>query len=88
MAPTFQGTFSSTAATHVSLPHLQINLIPGPADLSEYSQNPEFYLEDFYRTLQDLHNPCCLLPVSSKFYLIRVPLNLFLHTILTPSPLQ
>ncbi|KAK8398928.1 hypothetical protein O3P69_004199 [Scylla paramamosain] len=44
----------------------KINLIPGPADLSEYSQNPEFFLEDFYRTIQDLHNPCCLLPVSSK----------------------
>ncbi|XP_045132780.1 acetylcholine receptor subunit alpha-1-A-like [Portunus trituberculatus] len=50
----------------------KINLIPGPADLSEYSQNPEFYLEDFYRTLQDLHNPCCLLPVSTIKYHLQI----------------
>ncbi|XP_063883891.1 acetylcholine receptor subunit alpha-type acr-16-like [Scylla paramamosain] len=50
----------------------KINLIPGPADLSEYSQNPEFFLEDFYRTIQDLHNPCCLLPVSTIKYHLQI----------------
>ncbi|KAK4321334.1 hypothetical protein Pmani_007854 [Petrolisthes manimaculis] len=37
----------------------QIKLLKGPADLSKYSQNPEFFLEDFYMELTEVHNPCC-----------------------------
>ncbi|XP_071532450.1 neuronal acetylcholine receptor subunit alpha-3-like [Panulirus ornatus] len=47
-------------------------LIKGPADLSEYSQNPEFFLENFYAELHEIHNPCCLNPMSSITYFLQI----------------
>ncbi|XP_037803553.1 acetylcholine receptor subunit alpha-1-A-like [Penaeus monodon] len=44
----------------------KILLIQGPADLSEYTPHPEFYLEDFYSELKLAHDPCCINPFSSK----------------------
>ena len=37
----------------------------GPPDISEYVDNPEFYLEDFRSTLSEVPDPCCPNPFSS-----------------------
>ncbi|XP_069937061.1 neuronal acetylcholine receptor subunit beta-4-like, partial [Cherax quadricarinatus] len=42
----------------------KIRLVQGPADLSKFRQNPEFFLEDFYSELDDVINPCCPTPIS------------------------
>ena len=43
-----------------------MQLILGPADLSEYQEMPAFYLENFWATQQSMFNPCCEYPMSSE----------------------
>ncbi|XP_063600614.1 neuronal acetylcholine receptor subunit alpha-9-II-like [Penaeus indicus] len=50
----------------------KIQLIQGPADLSEYTPHPEFYLEDFYSELKLAHDPCCINPFSTMIYHVQV----------------
>ena len=38
----------------------------GPADISEYVANPEFYLEDFRSVHDYVPDPCCPYPFSSE----------------------
>ncbi|XP_045606644.2 acetylcholine receptor subunit beta-type acr-3-like [Procambarus clarkii] len=50
----------------------KIRLVQGPADLSKFRQNPEFFLEDFYSKLEDIINPCCPIPMSTIRYYLQV----------------
>nr|XP_027220211.1 neuronal acetylcholine receptor subunit beta-3-like [Penaeus vannamei] len=42
----------------------KIELFDGAADLSEFSENPEFLLENFYSVKRNHKDPCCNLPFS------------------------
>ena len=46
--------------------YFKMHLILGPADVSEYSENPLFNLENFYADQEEMFNPCCPYPMSSK----------------------
>ncbi|XP_068217896.1 uncharacterized protein [Palaemon carinicauda] len=50
----------------------QIILLPGPADLSKFVQNPMFFLENFYREYKEVHNPCCKNPMSTIVFYIQL----------------
>ena len=40
-------------------PLFQIHLEMGSADLSDFVENPEWYLENFWAEQSLLHQPCC-----------------------------
>ncbi|XP_064087428.1 uncharacterized protein LOC135202107 [Macrobrachium nipponense] len=50
----------------------EIILLPGPADLSKFTQNPMFFLEDFYNEYMEVRNPCCKYPMSTIVFYIQV----------------
>ncbi|XP_066975356.1 uncharacterized protein [Macrobrachium rosenbergii] len=50
----------------------EIILLPGPADLSKFTQNPMFFLEDFYSEYMEVHNPCCKYPMSTIVFYIQI----------------
>ncbi|XP_066987468.1 neuronal acetylcholine receptor subunit alpha-10-like [Macrobrachium rosenbergii] len=50
----------------------QIQLVPGPADLSKYNSNPAFFLENFFVTSHDVHNPCCEHLISTLTFTIQL----------------
>ncbi|XP_068208684.1 neuronal acetylcholine receptor subunit alpha-7-like [Palaemon carinicauda] len=50
----------------------QIVLVPGPADLSKYQANPQFFLENFEVMKHDVHNPCCKNLMSALTYTIQM----------------
>ncbi|XP_042894185.1 acetylcholine receptor subunit alpha-type unc-38-like [Penaeus japonicus] len=50
----------------------KIQLIQGPADISEYTPHPEFFLEDFFSEIKLSHDPCCINPFSTMIYHVQV----------------
>lgn len=42
----------------------QIALLLGEPDLSDFVENPEFFLENFWAESKELHQPCCPKPFS------------------------
>ncbi|XP_064104291.1 neuronal acetylcholine receptor subunit alpha-9-like [Macrobrachium nipponense] len=50
----------------------QIQLVPGPADLSKYNSNPEFFLENFKVELREVHNPCCKNMIPTLTYTVQL----------------
>ncbi|XP_076028460.1 neuronal acetylcholine receptor subunit alpha-9-like [Oratosquilla oratoria] len=50
----------------------KIKLVQGPAEISEYEQHPEYFLEDYYSEISEQHDPCCELPFSTLTIHVRV----------------
>ncbi|XP_068236062.1 acetylcholine receptor subunit beta-like 2 isoform X2 [Palaemon carinicauda] len=50
----------------------KLRLVRAPADLSQYSPHPEFYLENFYSELSDAYDPCCANPFSTVIYHVQL----------------
>ena len=38
----------------------------GPADISDFVENPEYFMENFYGEQMETFNPCCPYTMSSK----------------------
>ncbi|CAL4069517.1 unnamed protein product, partial [Meganyctiphanes norvegica] len=53
-------------------PNDKIMMVQGPADLSEFHENPEFFLEDFWSILGEAHDPCCIEPFSTMTYFLQL----------------
>ncbi|XP_042894186.1 neuronal acetylcholine receptor subunit alpha-9-like [Penaeus japonicus] len=58
----------------------KIELFNEPSDLSEYSENPEFILENLHNEKSLHSDPCCALPFSSVVYHIQLQRRI-LHSI-------
>ncbi|CAL4066394.1 unnamed protein product, partial [Meganyctiphanes norvegica] len=52
--------------------HTQIQMTAGPADLSRFAENPEYFLEDFFHIKRKVKSPCCPEPFSSITYEIQI----------------
>ncbi|XP_042888420.1 neuronal acetylcholine receptor subunit alpha-9-II-like [Penaeus japonicus] len=50
----------------------KIRLIMGEPDLSDYEENPEFFLENFWAEPKDYHQPCCPKPFSAIKYHLQL----------------
>nr|XP_053640561.1 neuronal acetylcholine receptor subunit alpha-10-like [Cherax quadricarinatus] len=50
----------------------QMKLVPGPSDISRFTQNQEFFLENFYSNEKNYSNPCCQTPFSMVVYDIQL----------------
>ncbi|XP_069961493.1 neuronal acetylcholine receptor subunit alpha-9-II-like [Cherax quadricarinatus] len=50
----------------------QMKLVPGPNDISRFTQNQEFFLENFYSNEKNYSNPCCQTPFSMVVYDIQL----------------
>ncbi|XP_064088060.1 neuronal acetylcholine receptor subunit alpha-7-like [Macrobrachium nipponense] len=50
----------------------KIQVTSNQADLSEFSPNPEFFLENFFAEVRQEHDPCCEQPFSTVVYHIQL----------------
>ncbi|KAF2364668.1 Neurotransmitter-gated ion-channel transmembrane domain [Trinorchestia longiramus] len=50
----------------------EIVISSAKADISHFTPNPEFYLENFYVTVSEEFNECCKLPFSTMTYVVQM----------------